>query len=442
MSVSDKHTMYSYMLSEWQKAGHFASFEKAVKDEGVTYLPLLGGQSDEEYEAYKQRGSVAMFFKKTIVTYRGMVMRKPPQVGDDEPVAEYLKNVTGSGDSFRDYMYSVVGRYFTAGRCGTLIDLPEGLTNAEPLFLFYSAESIINWREDTINGITQLVEVRLEEEIEVQLDEFTWETAKQYRVLDLDEGKYRVRVFNDQEIMVGDEVYPLMNNSTMDHIPFVIHGGVDVQPPFLTEILDLNLHHYQVTTDEAHGIHWAALPTPYVTGLDTPPDKIGPTAMIALPDPQSTAGFMEFSGSGLQPSAAKLKVYEDQISSLAINMVMNNELAVKTATQTSVDSSSQTASLSGTVTMLSAEFTKLLTIAADWMGKTVGPVTINQDFISSKMSPDMINAVRQSWLDGAISYESMWLQLQQGEIAPEAKTAEEEQGDIDIAEPAGMAGAE
>ncbi len=132
-----------------------------------------------------------------------------------------------------------------------------------------------------------------------------------------------------------------------------------------------------------------------------------------------------------------LQIIKEYISTLAVNMSLNPESQI-TATQANIDNSNQTASLAGAVNMLSSEFTKILGWASEWMNKTVGPVQINTDFVSASLSPQMLKELVASYQQGAISYETMWQQLQQGEIADPHKTAEEEQGDIEENIPAGM----
>jgi hypothetical protein len=441
MPVSNKHPQFIDMQSEWQKAADFYHSEKRVHYQGITYLPKLSGQTDDEYTSYKSRAALSMFFKKTVETYRGMATRKPVSVEDDKSIEEYMENVTGTGDSLLKYVYDTLEGYFVSGRCGTLIDLPEGATNADPMFLYYDPLAILNWKKEEVDGVDQLTMVVLAENVvKDDGDEFNTETKVQYRVLDLDEGKYRVRVFDDAENQIGEEIFPLMNNKTMDFIPFIIHGGVPVKPPFLTEIIDQNVHHYQVTADQMHGLHWAGLPTPYVTGVDPEdaPKHIGSSRFICVPDPNGKVGFLEFEGQGLMPIADKLKVFEETISSLAVNMILNSDQTERTATQSNIDSSSQTASLAGTVNLLSSEFTTLLGWAAEWMSKEAGAVKINTDFVSSKMSPQELDALFKAYIGGGISYQTFWMNLQQGEVASESKDFEKELSDIEENLPPGL----
>ena len=82
--------------------------------------------------------------------------------------------------------------------------------NLRPYAWIYKAESIINWDTITVNGISTLSLVVLEEHYTAPTDdEFTKEDKIRYRVLDLFEGVYRQRIFevvNKEYTQVGEVV--------------------------------------------------------------------------------------------------------------------------------------------------------------------------------------------------------------------------------------------
>ena len=436
MNVTNQHQEYIEMYSEWTKATDFAHSEKRVHDKGEVYFPRLSGQEDDEYKSYVGRASLTMFEKKIRDTYRGMATRKPVDIENDEQLADYLTKVTPTDDSFDSYIFNMLGEYFLTGRCGTLVDLPLGYTDANPYLVLYNATSIINWNTDDY-GILTMVVLREITEID-DGDQFNTSTEFRYRVLDLVDGAYRQRLFNSSGVQLNEDIFPQMNGKSLNYIPFTIHGGVKVKPPFLTEVLDLNLHHYQLSGDLGHGLHWVALPSPVLTGVpkEDVPNHIGSARFIVLEDSDAKAFFLEFEGKGLDEITGRMRVIEETISVMAINMIMNDN--AKTATQANIDSSSTTASLAGVINKLSDEFTIVLTTVSDWMGKTVGNVSINTDFVSAKLDANNFNALVNAYIKGTISYSTFWKNLQHGEIASNNKTADEEQSEIETTDPIGM----
>lgn len=441
MAVDTPSAKYTEMLPEWQKCKDFYASEKIAQSKGVLYCAKPAGQDDDEYKAYLTRASLSMFFKKTVDTYQGMATRKAVHVTDADSIEEYLENVTGSGESLSEYTYGSLGKFFTTGRAGTLLTLPVGKTYSDPMFKFYNEMSIIFAREEVIDGKTVLVEVRLKEVVDKKIGGFDYEESWQIRVLDLDDGKYRVRVYDDSNTQVGEDVYPLIDNKSLDYIPFKIHGGVAIKSPFLIEIADLNKHHYRLTCEFYNSMYQVTQPQRWLAGVDKKeiPKEAGGTTLWAFNDHEATANIMESQGFAHGDYKEERKQIKETISALAVNMILDTE-GDTTATQANIDSSNQTASLAGIVNNISQDLTQLLEWACEWMSKECGQVQINTDFVSKKMSPEMIRELRASWFEGAISKATMWANFQQGEIGDPHKTLEEEQSDIDDNMPAGMDG--
>ena len=58
MSVNATHPDYDASLPAWLRARDVIAGEDAVKSGGEKYLPRLGAQTDEEYDAYRARASL------------------------------------------------------------------------------------------------------------------------------------------------------------------------------------------------------------------------------------------------------------------------------------------------------------------------------------------------------------------------------------------------
>lgn len=436
MPVDSLHPSYSGTAPTWNKAKAFATSEEAVKDMGEILLPRLTGQDDAEYEAYKARGSLSAYFKKTVNTYTGLATKHPAHVEDaDEDFKTFLKSCSHTGKSFDNYVYKMLIEFFTFGRAGTLVDLPAGRTYEEPSLFLYPCQSIINWQAEIIDGKEKLTMVVLREEVRKDDldDKFDQSQTVQYRALTLEDGVYHNRVYNkNRELVDGKDLVPEMNNKPLDFIPFIIHGGASVKPLPLGEVLDLNLTHYQLSCDELHGLHFCGLPTPWVRGVSKKeaPNCIGPTKFLVLEDPEAGIGLLEFSGQGLEPMAKKLKAIEDTIATVAASVVDNSGRV--TATQSNIDFANNTASLAGVVNILSSELSMILNTAAKWMKKTEVSVMLTTDFISGKLDSQELIALTQAYIGGAISFHTYWSNLASGEIAEPHRTAETEQNEIEI----------
>lgn len=427
MPVDTKHKDYLAMVSEWEKITHCCACEKVVHAQGEVYLSRLSGMSDDAYDAYKARAAFVMFTKRTIEAFVGMVMRKQVEINGFEST-----NIDGKGNDLNHYVGSLLKHFLMYGRCGTLVDLPEVTEvitvadeinkNVFPRLLFYGVNDVINWRTSVINNIEVLSMVVLREKIaKPNTDEFDTEEEYQYRVLDLVDGLYRQRLF-DKDSNVVTEVYPKHNSEPLQFIPFKIHGGIAIDYPPLLSVADQNLHHYQQDADYKHGLHYVALPTPWVTGMskDDPnsPRSIGPTTLWFL-DEGCTCGMLEFTGAGLMQIAKAMETTVETIVILASRILApekssNDESALAAA----IRSNAETSSLAGIVSALSKEITEMIRIVSWWSNKDPEKVkiNINSDFMPAVLTgSDMLSYVT-AWIKGAISYETLFDTLKSGDV--------------------------
>lgn len=260
---------------------------------GTRYLPPPNpedgsAENRERYKAYVLRANFVNFTGHTKEGMVGMAFRKKPELSLPETI-EYLEsNVNGDGLSFQQLAQDVVGDILETGRYGILVDYPfaeSGLTQAEvrnlqlrASFKQYLAESIINWRCETIGGVNKLTMAVLAEPTEIQEDEFSSKEVMYHRVLLLKEGVYVQNLYDDEDNLVvyGEEkeadIIPRKSDgSTWDEIPFMFMGSenndktVDKSP--LYDIAEINVAHYRNSADYEESSFMVGQPTPVISGL-------------------------------------------------------------------------------------------------------------------------------------------------------------------------------
>jgi len=295
---------------------------------------------------------------------------------------------------------------------------------ARPYWISYKAEDILDWEYK--EGV--LVYLLIREAISKK-DEFYASTKEvtRYRALKLEDNVYTQQVYihndTDGEVAVGDEITPKMNNATMDFIPFVIHQpdfDSHVNKPPLLDLVNTNLAHYRVSADYYHGLHYVALPTPYITGIDPDdqdaPSSIGPQKMWLIGNEQAAVGLLEFTGAGLEAIKFALDDLKDEMALLGARMLLT-ETSEKTATAAKIKSISETSDLSAFVSVLNTQFNWMVDITIQWASMSgESSVTISRNFIPPELDAQMLLALVKSWQDGAYDYETLVTNLQRGEI--------------------------
>ena len=158
MPVNTTHPEYDLNLPAWLRARDVLAGEDAVKYAGEQYLPRLQDQGDGEYAAYKARASFFNATARTADGYLGLVFRRPPFIKVPEGGSVLGKAMAGLvndadmlGTSLADYARNVVKEVVAVGRAGTLVDW-EGECEQRVYASLYTAEQILNWRMERING--------------------------------------------------------------------------------------------------------------------------------------------------------------------------------------------------------------------------------------------------------------------------------------------------
>lgn len=461
MPVNAKHSDYVRMLPRWQRCRDAADGQDAVHDAGEKYLPKLRDQTKEDYEAYKGR---AVFFNatwRTISGLLGMVFRKPPIVEVPDEAKPLLDDVTMEGVPFQVFAMGVLEEALKTGRVGLLVDYPTAepgqtladarAANLRPTMNYYHAEDCINWRCERVNNVWVLTLVVLRETQEVKKDDYASTKRDTFRELALVDGKYRVRLFymdGETQVQIGGDVFPIMRGANLTFIPFLFLSADDttseIDEPPLVDLVNVNMSHYKTTADLEHGAHFTGLPTPWVAGAkpDNPNEKwyIGSQAAWMFADPQAKAGFLEFSGTGLKALADLLDDKEQQMAVLGARMLEPQKRMTETAEAQSILRKGEESLLSSIAGSVSLGLTKVMLWFCDWA--SAAPVVaddvdveLNDEFFVQPMTDKMLTALVAGWQSSAYSFDTLFANLQRGEIIDEDVTADEEKAKIAASPP-------
>lgn len=474
--VAARHAQYTQMSAKWQRCRDAVTGLDALRGErALVYIPKLDEQPERAYQGYLAR---AVYFNaswRTIEGLCGMLFRKAPQCDAPDAYTNLLGDVTLCKEPIHAFALKLAIETLTVGRVGVLVDYPNAPAggavtravaerqNMRPVLARYLAEDIINWRMGTVGNVPRLMSVVLMEKAFIPTNEFTGVYETRYRMLDLasplgtdadgvidatnpDALFYRQRLFRinaqtRRQEQIGPDIWPRMNGALMDAIPFTFFGvdaiTCDVVVPPLIDLIDLNLAHYRVSADYENGCHFVASPTPVVTGYMPPKntDKlyIGSTSAWVFPDPATRAFFLEFSGAGLGMLLANMQHKETQMGTLGAKLLTSAPRSGETATSAAISHGGESAVLASTSQVLSMGLEQVLTTFCKWAGNTdTKPVayTLNRVFFPMPLDPASLTSMVTAWLSGAISFETLFDNLQRGEIMDDDDTPESEQAAI------------
>ncbi len=451
-TVDYLNTEYANQIESWKTMEDALSSESNVHKQTTTYLPKLDDMTDSQYNAYIKRASFPMFTKHVLTTFVGMALRKDIMLNSIPD--DIANNVDGAGTTLTAYTKQLLDEFMAYGRAVTFVDYSNTQTNSTSThkprakLLLYDHLSLINWRTRIIDEVETLSLMVLRESVNISEDIFVTELRYRYRVLSLDEetNEYRQQIYDhDGNEDIKQNIVPTKDRKPLNFIPAIIHGGTDVKEPPLLSLAEQNFAWYRIDADYKHGLHYVALPTPVLTGVD-PEDKhapksIGPTKLWFLPD-GATAKYLEFTGAGLDQVKEAKDDTAESIITLSSRILTPTGSGNETATAATIRNAGETASLSDIVRMLSSELTLALEYAINWDRITDAPtvnneetdnsigVEINTDFIPTILSGGDVASYVASKLKGGLSSKSLFKVLKQGEIHDGNRKYEDEQADI------------
>jgi hypothetical protein len=489
MPVNTTNKEYSANVDKWLLIRDCEEGSKAIKSRsgggdgtktlngtrGTAYLPApnasdTSDENKERYAAYRERASFVNFTGQTMEGIIGLIFRKETKIEPATSVAYLKENANGGGLSTDQMIKDVTNDVIGIGRHGLLVDYPNapsGLTEAEVRalnlranILAYPAETVINWRTETIGGVTMLTMVVLQEPTEVKEDEFSFKEVMYHRVLLLVKGVYIQNLYNDNDelvtyptgkdeadgtpIVTGDIIPRNNAGGTWNEIPFIFVGsinndpGVDKAPMY--DIAEVNIAHYRNSADYEESSFLVGQPTPVFIGLSNAWAKdvlkggvaLGSRAAIPLPE-GGDAKLLQADPNSMPLEGMKIK--EDQLIKLGARLI------VDTGSNETVDAARMRYagqnSKAGTIIInVQAAFLKCYGWAAEFMGGTgETELKINTEFYDASIDPQRIIAEIQLMDRGVIAKKDLRDNLRKGNLISAERTDEEIDNDAETADP-------
>lgn len=454
MALIDQHPLFAANIDVWTLVRDACKGQKAIKEKTFDYLPdFVPTRGEARYNAYLSRAIYTNYTGRTKQRLIGSIFRKPPEI-DIPAQLEYMnEDCTGTGLSLEQFAKQLCEDVFETGRGGILVDYPEAegtesreqveAKNLVPRLALYKAESIYNWQSDWIDGKEFITQIRIEEIIEDRKDEFTVDFVRQYRVLDLDNGVYRQRIYNDKYQIVK-EFYPQAAGSTLDHIPFFFCGSgnnasdIDISP--LYDLAIINIGHYRNSADYEDACFRHGNPTLFISADISPsefklanPDGIvigGETGHFL--GPNGNAMLLQMEANSAAYEAMKLK--EEQMTAFGSNLYSfegNNQ----TAEEARIKATSESSTLSLLVSNVSECIRLALIDACLFVGIADYDVVfrLNKEFFPVELTTAEITSLVGLVEKGIIGLTDLRDKLRQTEVISPERTDDELDADADNA---------
>ena len=449
MPVSAHHPDYDEFRLEWQLCRDAARGEQAIKDRATIYLPMPSGfktmrdNGVAAYDAYRMRAQFPAAMAMTIAGMVGVIHRTEAQIEMPDAVLPIWENATPDGLTLEVLHRRITAELLTTGRYGLLVDVPAG--GEFPRIATYIAEAIINWDED--GSLIVL------DETDYVRTNFEWSEQPAWRVLRLVDGRYQAQVFSTDADDGGEALEPRARGGrALDRIPFVIANARDMryepESPPLIGVARASRNIYQLSADYRWQLFMSGQETLFVFNSGGASDDsrkvelVGAGVIAHLDGGDGVTPDARYVGpSGTGIAAHRTAIDDERAAAVAAGarLFEAGSAGNESGEALRLRYAAQTATLTTIAQTSAAALEKALRYVAIMIGANPDEVVVkpNLQFVDTRMSPQEAEALVRVWQNGAISYETLYDNLQRGEIASAERSYDEELGLIDAEEPRG-----
>lgn len=459
------HPSYDRMKERWRKCRDLMIGTDAIRAGGTFYLPKFDQESDKAYEARRTIAAVYDGFKRTVKASAGMLLEKPPTLGDDMPgeLKTLAENIDNAGTHLNVFTERIATDALTVGHAGILVEYPrvenpaavdadtEKRLGLRPYWVMVRAEDIMLALYGKTNGATQLQLLVIREVADVRVGKFGVRSAKRYWVYRQEGATVTYECYEEPENggAPASQGAPVMlqNAARIPFSPLVVGeklGAMETIPP-LYGLAELNLEHHRIKTGRESIQELAFVPTMVRVGYQPRQDPndpgkliwdpvlLGTRNVVDVPIIDGVPGDLKWLSPDvtvLEPSDKTLQDIKADMGAVGLSFLAPDHRVAETAEAKRIDSAAQKASLRSFAKALGDCLELAFQMTAAYLpGKPEvksGSVTIHTDFEATIMDAAMVTALTSAASVGKLSLDTLLLLMEKGGILPEGFDREAE----------------
>ena len=429
---------YDRMVGRWMKIQSVLDGTEALRDGGKTFMPQHDNESDGTYKERKSVCTLLNLSKLTLDSWVGRPFSEPLVLNEDVPekIRDLEDNIDLLGNGIGIFARNWFREGLAKGIAHAMIEMPrsskvEGRTLADdrneglrPYWVHVAPESIFFADAIVVNGEEILTEIRMVEMVSKR-DGFLLINIKQIRQMVLSEGEVSVTLWQEEEKKEGEWKVTEKFTFNMDRIPLVTFyadraGLMEATPP-LEDVVDLNLAHWQSTSDQRAALTVARFPMLVVTGgVDENGNMtVGPKKWLYSPDPNANFKYLEHSGLAIEAGRNDLKDLEASMADYGSEFLKRRP-GRETATARTLDSAESTSSLQDVTLRFIDAMQTALAMTAKWMNLPEGgTIDLNTEFAPSAAQAEGLRVLIELRKLRDVSRDAMIMAMIKARVLPE-----------------------
>lgn len=340
MKIDSTAPSYNDDLPRWVLSNTLLGGTESMRKAGKALLPQEEGESDKAYAIRLSRSVLYNKYSKSVKETAGKLLAKGYQV--TESVSPAIESLLDDCDyeqqDLNQFLSEVCQDSVAKGVSFVLVEYPvksdndvvtreqELQSGVRPYLVHIKPEQLFYF--ESVKGNLTVIRffeyITEQDQVHTQIREITPDTWSTYR--QSEKGEWQI--VDSGEITLGQ-------------IPLVAFysrrtGFMSARPP-LEDLLQLNIKHWQSSSDQAHILHVARVPILFGTGLEDGIFEIGPNRLVRG-EQGSTLSYVEHTGKAIEAGAKDLESLEAQMQEMSLAPVLSSKPGVQTATAHSIDS--------------------------------------------------------------------------------------------------------
>ncbi|MDO8039497.1 DUF4055 domain-containing protein [Janthinobacterium sp. SUN137] len=396
--VNDTSDAVAAMQSDWRKIDALVGGTAAMRKAREVYLPKFPRESDDSYDYRVKTSTLFNGLGRTLENMSAKPFAEAvTHTGFDSDAETWLENIDLCGNNITVFAHNVLTAGLKYGLTHILIESPtttdkdgkllyptraaEAAAGVRPYLVHIEPAQVIGWRSAKgANGAEVAVMVRIMESVEEPAGDFGTRFIQQIRVLT--PSAWETYRKNDKDEWLLHENGPM----SLGSIPLVTFytrrtGFMTAVPP-LRDLADLNIKHWQSSSDQDSILHTARVPILALIGLDEGGDvSIGAKSALRLPQ-GGDAKYVEHTGAAIEAGRQSLQDLEAQMRAMGAELLVETQVST-TATQNNIEDDEAKCQLSRMVEGLEDALDNAVGIMHAWVKREyVGDIDIFDDFSS------------------------------------------------------------
>ena len=336
----------------------------AMRVKGTVYLPQEMAESTTAYQIRLKRSFLFNGYAKAVDDFTGRVFAKDITLEADMPqqIQDYCDNIDLAGQNIDVFARAVFKDGLTDGISYILIDMdppPLGVVtvadaralNRRPWAVHIKAAQVLGWRSASINGKQTLTQFRYRDDQVEYGDDFVETQVAQIRVLTrTDAGVTWETWRKNQGTASGEwELYGegIISMMEIPVVPVYINRtGFFAGMPPLSGLAEVNLAHWQSSSDQRNILHVARVPILFAKGWadSKDPVEIGASRLLMQTNDNADLKYVEHSGAAIGSGRDDIKDLEQQMQVLGLELMIPTK-GSQSATGATIDQAKMTAPL-------------------------------------------------------------------------------------------------